>query len=106
MSRVLNAVCRHVGIPLKLTLVDSGQLFNVFRFLFPHICRDCKEVFSGNLYEEPCSCTECGSAKTQVMNHENQGGSDGLIPSSRRILYDHGISAGACSVHSCSCDAS
>ena len=63
MSRVLNAVCRSCGYSAESHIGGLRSNYLTF-FAFPHICRDCKEVFSGNLYEEPCSCTECGSANT------------------------------------------
>lgn len=63
MARSLNASCTSCGYTASAEL--GGVRSNYLTcFLYPHICRDCKEIFSGNLYQEPCDCTECGSANT------------------------------------------
>ena len=63
MARSLNASCASCGYSASAEL--GGVRSNYLTcFLYPHICRDCKEIFSGNLYQEPCACPECGSANT------------------------------------------
>ena len=63
MARSLNASCTSCGYSAPAELGGVRSNFLTF-FAYPHICRDCKEVFSGNLYEEPCLCSVCGSANT------------------------------------------
>ena len=63
MARSLNASCTSCGYTASAELGGVRSNYLTF-FAYPHICRDCKEVFSGNLYEEPCPCTECGSEST------------------------------------------
>ena len=63
MARSLHASCTSCGY--KATAKLGGNRANhLTYFAYPHICRDCKEIFNGNLYQEPCACTECGSANT------------------------------------------
>ena len=63
MARSLHASCAACGYTTSAELGGVRANHLTF-FAYPHICRDCKEVFSGNLYEEFCSCTMCGSANT------------------------------------------
>ena len=63
MARSLNASCTSCGYSASVELGGVRSNF-LTTFLYPHICRDCKEIFSGSLYLEPCRCSECGSANT------------------------------------------
>ena len=63
MAQSLNAVCTSCGYSASAELGGVRSTY-LTCFLYPHICRDCKEIFSGNLYQEPCACTECSSANT------------------------------------------
>ena len=63
MANSLKASCTSCGYTATARL-GGNRAHHLTHFAYPHICRDCKVIFSGNLYEEPCACTGCGSANT------------------------------------------
>ena len=63
MGQSIAAKCTCCGYT-AIARLGANRANHLTYFAYPHICRDCRVIFSGNLYGEPCACTECGSPNT------------------------------------------
>lgn len=63
MGQLLNASCAcgyDEDIALGSTRASHGKFYG-----YPYLCHSCPKMFTGNLYEESISCSECKSIDIQ-----------------------------------------
>ena len=83
MGQLLNASCicgYDEDIALGSTRASYGKFYG-----YPFLCHSCPTLFTGNLYEESISCSECKS--TDIQSYEDKSVRQRRAQSDNALAY-------------------